>query len=263
MTHPDQCRLTAKAVLCAGLLVGVVALAGCGEDEPQQAAAPPPPPAAPPPPPEPSVTPVEQLMAQYSIDERIVLPEQRAPESNADRIAVLEFFDAFARGDVAALSMMMTPVDQEELEELVVSGSWEETIEDIERVDLRTGKSPLGDKTVIAVFQVGDTFQPQMWYYKSGGQTVFESQPSPPGMMDQLYGSDWIGIWHQILQQEMELANKPDEDWDPQRVVIDDGEDEESSSAGSPGGTPGAKPGGPPGRRPPPPGGPRRPPGAR
>lgn len=269
MTHPDSRRLPIKSVLSTGLLIGAVALAGCSNEESQQATnTAPPPPKAPPPPPEPTVTPIDQLMVQYSIDDRVVLPEDRAPDNDPDRIAVLEFFDAFARGDVASLNTMMTFVDQEELRELVEAGLWEETVEDIDRVDLRTGKSPLGDKVVIAVFQVGDTFQPQMWYYKqSAGQPTFDSQPSPPGIMDQLYGSDWISRWHQILEDEIELANQPDEDWNPQRVVLDESEDDSSSpSGGGPGASPSSpSPGGPnmPGRRKPPPGGPRKPPGSR
>ena len=78
----------------------VVGLAGCGEDPPPPQApvvqAEPPPP---PPPPAPKVTPVADLMAELGIDKRINLPEDKAPDNDPARIALLEFFDAFVRGD--------------------------------------------------------------------------------------------------------------------------------------------------------------------
>ena len=88
----------------AGLSLGI---AGCGsEPAPPPAApvakkAPPPPPPAPP---APKVTPISELMAQYGIDPRVNLSEDLAPDNDEGRIAVLRFFDGFAKGDAARLT---------------------------------------------------------------------------------------------------------------------------------------------------------------
>ena len=93
-------RLVGAAAACAVAATGSI---GCESS-------PPPPPvvtrvAPPPPPPKPTVTPIDQLMVQLGIDERVQLLEEDAPAKEDDRRAVLEFFDAFARGDdvIAAL----------------------------------------------------------------------------------------------------------------------------------------------------------------
>ena len=59
--------------LCVTACAGMIAFAGgCGEEEPPPVVmAPPPPP--PPPPPAPTVTPIEQLMAEMNIDPRVSL----------------------------------------------------------------------------------------------------------------------------------------------------------------------------------------------
>ena len=51
--------------------------------------------------------------------------------------------------------------------------------------------------------------------------------------MDRLYGSDWIAAWFEILDEEMALAEKPDEEFVvPQQVVGDDSDRGSSSYRG-------------------------------
>jgi len=252
-------RPTAVAVVCVatGLL-----LFGCGgEPEPQPTARRAAAPAAPPAPPTPKVTPVEDLIARLSIDRRISLPEDKAPGNNPDRIAVLEFFDAFARGDADSLRTMLPLADQQELNALVGSGVWEETIAGISEIAIETGSGPYEEKCALAIFEINGGFQPQLWYYASSAEGYrFDAAPTPPGMIDKLYGDDWIALWHRILEEEIELANRPDEEFDLPGVGVDDESGGRGSSfSGSPPGSTPNRPGGPPGRRQPPTR--RRPPG--
>jgi hypothetical protein len=260
MTNHERV-LTRAAGLTASAVVGLI-LVGCGGEE--EAAAPPPRPvqtAVAPAPPPPAVTPIEQLMAEYRIDERIVLPEDLAPDNNADRIAVLEFFDSFARGDATELGGMLPLIDRIELEALDKSGAWSSTVGSIQEISIQTGQGSFGDKLALAVFEVEDGFQPQLWSYTADADgAVFEAQPTPPGIIDQLSGDDWIARWIEINEEEMRLANKPDETFEIEPVEINNTASAGgTSSGGGPGGTkPGGAPG--PGRRKPPKA-PRKPPG--
>ncbi len=243
------------------MLALLLALGCSAEEEPVVVARPAP--VAAPPPPAPTVTPVSELMAQHRIDERIVLPEDKAPDNTEDRLAILEFFDAFARGDQKSVGEMMSGADRIELEDLVASGRWQQATKDIERIELQTGTSEYGP-CVLAVITVDLDFQPQLWYYRgdSSGYT-FEAAPSPPGILNLLSGTDWIASWHKILKEEMELANKPDEEFDVPQVNLDSGQTTSSGSASPGGGRPGPT-GAPPNRgRRPPSGTPPRPPGIR
>lgn len=197
-----------SATLLAGALLTV---AGCSEPPP-----PPPPPvvqAPPPPPPPPPITPIDELMARYNIDSRVRLPEERAPSNDPDRIALLTFFDTFARGDSSRAEPMLSPLDRVELEKLVAHGQWAASTERITRIDLRTGRAPTGEPAVLAVLHVGEHFEPQLWSYKVSGPTAeFEAVATPPGIMDALSGDDWVGAWFGVIAKEMELASKPDEE---------------------------------------------------
>jgi hypothetical protein len=202
-----------------------ICLAGCGGSSEPQASVTPVSraPAPPPAPPRPKVTPVEQLMAQLGIDERVVLPEEKAPGTNEARTAVLEFFDSFARGDSTALGSMLSRLDRAELDKLVDSGAWVETTSQISRIEVETGSSPDGQDCVLAVFYVAHEFQPQLWYYaiETDG-SVFDAVAAPPNMEDRLGGSDWIAGWFDILAEEIALADKPDEEFAvPQKDYTD------------------------------------------
>jgi hypothetical protein len=212
------------------------------------------------------VTSIADLMARLSIDERIVLPEDRAPDNDDDRIAVLNFFDAFVRGDHETLGTMMSLLDRLELDALVDSSAWRDTIDHVTRVELETGPGPYGEKCALALFHVGTEIEPQLWYFTTDDATpTFEAVAEPPNMMQKLSGTDWITRWHDILQEEMALANEVDVELTAESVNLDDSEGSSAGGgpAGAPGGTPRPMPGGPgnPDRRKPP--APRKPPGAR
>jgi hypothetical protein len=252
-------RTTLAGLSIAGLAVCGVTLSGCSEPPP-----PPPPvvqkPTAPPPPP---VTPISQLMAEMNIDTRIDLPEDRAPQTDAQRRAVLSFVNAFVKNDTTGLKTMLDDEDQQMLTALMQNGDWKSTVEGIERVDVRTqsGAGPLGQLAVMAVFWVNNgTLQPTMWYLNESGATSnFESAVAPPNILDRISGDTLIAEWHRIIELEKELADAPDEELKMQQIFLDEADTQENRDRNQPGGP--TPPGGPGGPQPPAPGGPAPGPG--
>ena len=238
--HNPRLLLTGGAT--AALLLGFT-LAGCGSSEPDAVAIAPAPsrPVALRTPAPPAVTPIAELMLELGIDERVSLPEDLAPMTNRERKAVLEFYDSFARGDSTSLASMLTMLDRDELDELVSSGAWADVTGKITRIEVQTGSSPHGLACALAVFYVAGDFQPQMWYYTVDDMdTQFEAVAAPPNLMDRLYGADWIAAWFEILDEEMALADKPDEEFVVPQQVVGDDSDRGSSSYGGPGANPSA-----------------------
>jgi len=219
-----------KIGLCL-LLAGATCLfaTGCSEDEPAPVAIAPPPPPPPAAPEAPAVLSIEQLMAELNIDPRISLPEDRAPSTTEDRKAVLEFFDAFARGNATSLKSMLTEADQRQLAALVATPAWKQTTSQIKQIDIQTGINPTGQKCALAVIETGSgavtIFQPQLWAFNTEEDSaVFEAEACPPGVLDKLSG-DWIAAWYQILADEMALATKPEEEYDLVQQNLDTSED--------------------------------------
>lgn len=245
----------------------IVAMTGCGSDEPETApiAFQPPPP---PPPAGPTVTLISTLMNQMGIDERIEMQENQAPDTDEGRRAVLEFFDAFARGDNQVVASLLSAADRLELDALVESGDWDSTTAQITRIQIQAGYNPneSSDACTVAMIFVGDSFQPQLWHFSSDydDSMIFNAGATPPGIMERLTGTDWIAAWFAILDEELAIANMPDIDLVIAQTVYDNsGGGLPSSSGGgiSPGGPGPLGPSGPgPGRRKKPPGK-RAPPG--
>jgi len=237
---------TFAAVACASLM-----LVGCGEEEaPPVVQAPPPAPKAVEPPPPPKVPSIKELMAQLDIDQRVNLPEERAPETEAERVAVLKFFDAFARGNADGLRGMLSSPDQFLLDEMVKTGDFNKATGATSRIDVRCGREE-GHTCTLAVFHVGEGFEPQLWQYNATGSTPeFDAVACPPGIMEKLSGDNWIASWYTVLKLELAKADEPDET--PEMPKQDFTEaPAEGGDAAAPSGDESApnKPGGMPGRR--------------
>lgn len=255
MTHRESPRevrreshRAPRLALLASSLVACAALVGCGEEEAPVVVAPPPPP--PKPVVEaPKVVSVAELMTQYDIDPRVSLPEERAPRTTEQRVAVLKFFDAFARGNADALKPMMSAPDQFELDRIVANGQFKASTEPITRIDVRCGPGG-GDECALAVFHVGDEFQPQLWSYVVRGEAgEFDAIATPPGVMEKLSGDEWISTWHAIVRAELAKADEPDQVLEiPQQNFT---KEEEAPAGGTPGVETPSAPGGAPGKRPP------------
>lgn len=234
----NQGTMAFMGIAAAGLLASVLSLSGCGSE-------PPPPPVvrAPPPPPPPPAPPkpktVQELMAELNIDPRVDLPEGRAPASTADRRAVLEFFDGVARGDSESLKTMLSEPDRDALSAMVAIGAWKAATERIQKVRVQTGGNPqdAGELCALAIIEDGETYQPQLWSFlsKPDGTASFRAIATPPGIMNRLAGDDWILAWFKVLEEEMLLAQKPDEDLNAPKVVSEKDEDEAESGGSGPG----------------------------
>jgi len=245
-------RNTRKAIVAFSLPATMLALGllGCQSEDPQAKVDATPPP--PPPPAAPAVASIESLMAELNIDPRVMLPEDKAPATTAERKAVLELFDGFARGDSEVVSSYVSYSDRPLLQDLVTSGRWKQTTDSIMQIRLDTGITPQGDPCVLAIIQTSTEYQPQMWQYSPGTETAytFDSVYTPPDMMNKLSGTDWITEWYKIVEAEMLLAQVPDEELAPaQRILDENGEEvsagEMPSGGGSPGRGPARAPGGP------------------
>lgn len=222
MTSHDRRDLSMLGV--AGLVATL--LAGCGGASDQSAipVAAPARPSTPPPPPRPAVTPIDQLMAEMGIDRRVRLPEEMAPATDPERRAVLAFFDSFARGDSKSAASMLSELDRIELDELVASGDWAQTTRKITRIDVRCGKSPSAQACALGIYHIdGGSFEPQLWTYDaSESGSMFEAVATPPGVMDRLSGADWITAWFALLDEELALADVPDDEGTIQKRDVGD-----------------------------------------
>jgi hypothetical protein len=245
MTHrKNTTALTLTTAVTTSILAAAV-LTGC---EPPA----PPPPApvvkvAPPPPPAPTVTPIKELMVQHDIDSRVNLPEDKAPATDEQRIAVLKFFDAFARGNSEALKPMLSAPDQLRLDGMVDGGIFKKTTEEITRIDVRCGRQDSNDGT-LAVFHVAEDFEPQLWVYTSGDKPEFDAVATPPGIMEKLSGENWIAAWYEVLKLELAKADEPDVVIEPVQSDYSTKDDEGGGDAAptpsgpsSPGGMPGKR----------------------
>jgi hypothetical protein len=221
-------------------LAGCLVLTGCGGDDAEPVAQTKTKVKAPPPPPKPQVASIDELMRQLNIDDRIMLNEDAAPPGLEDRKAVLRFFDAFARGDSAKLRPMITIADQMALAALVDSKQWDSATGDaIYAIEVRTGSSQQGD-CALAVFESDAGYEPQLWYYSNeDGRFTFEAASTPPGILDKLSGADWIMSWHEIIAEELALADQPDDVFSIPQVSLE----EESTSASTVSSGPGVAPG--------------------
>ena len=214
-----------------------VLMTGCGSEEPAPVVMAPTPPPAPPAPPPPAMTPVADLMTELNIDKRVILPEDKAPDNDIDRRAVLVFFDAVARGNAPSLKGMLPLTDQLELTAMVDSGVWKDTVAKIQKIQVQTGFNN-GNKCALAVLEIGKgavtNFEPQLWYFTTDQETpTFESAPAPPDIIDRLTG-DWIATWHQILDDETQLASKPETEVELAQKNLDDSENDPSAQSGGP-----------------------------
>ncbi len=236
--RPSERRLPGTVtvlLLSAGATLG---LAGCDGEE--EVAAPIVKKAAPPPARiiAPTVTPVSELMATHGIDERIEMPEQFAPSTDESRIAVLKFFDAMIKGDSTGLGVMLSNTDQTELNELAADGTFEEITSDIGTIQVRTGMTPIGDEAAIAIIQTYEDYQPQLWRLVSDGYggATFYSAPTPMNVMEKLSGDNWIQRWYQLLEEELAIALKLDEEVKAPQRDLSKGNNAEISggSGGSP-----------------------------
>ena len=142
------------------------------------------------------------IKADMNADSRIVWDDENNSESNVEREAIYRFFTAFLQNDQALLRPMLSPDDQLELGTLTESTNLSDLFKNVTRVDIQTGSDPsTGGSCVIATYEVGMQYQPQLWSFEeTNGNVVFTSLESPPGMIDQLSGN-WIKAYFKKRQE--------------------------------------------------------------
>lgn len=224
-----------SSLLLSGIaLTAWTTLSGCSEE-------PPPPPPAPvvieeapePPPPEPTVTSIAELKKRLGISDKVQLAEGDAPDTDEARIAVLKFFDAFAKGDDKAAMALASAPDKAVLTAMVTDGSWKSSTSDIDFIEIKTGTNPDSSPVAFGLFafvQADD--QAGVWIYSATEKTAsFDAEMTPEGIMDSLSATDPIGSWYAAIAAFLALAEEPDvkiEIVQEDLTVKDDGSSEPS-----------------------------------
>jgi len=192
------------------VFVSICFIAGCGGDEDvvdkkpvarKQ-------PTAPKAPPKKSLADIQN---EVNADLRIAWNDENNSESNIEREAIFRFFTAFLQNDQATLHAMLSPVDQLELGTLTETTDLVALFKNVTRVDIQTGSDPsTGKSCVIAAYEVGMNYQPQLWSFQElNGSIVFSALESPPGLIDQLSGN-WIKTY--FKKREELYASALDDD---------------------------------------------------
>ncbi len=215
-TNQYTVKPSAPNSFVAVAFIGIAAFAGltaCGEEEAPPApivrVAPPPPP----PPPEPTIKSIAELMTEYKIDERVNLPEKAAPNTNEKRIAVLQFWNAFAKGDDQYAGGHMADLDRKVLAGLVSNGGWKSTTSTITAIEVQCKDENEGFAT-FGLIAAGATEQPMLWdAAMTGDEAVFTAFPGTPDIMSHLSGEDSVGAWKTYINGLFEkYSNLPDEE---------------------------------------------------
>jgi hypothetical protein len=166
-------------------------------------------------------------MKELGISPKIRLPEDKAPGSDVQRVAVLKFFDCFAKGKADGLKGILEKSDAQVLASMSANGGFEQLCAPISRIDLVT--VPTGGRyksdMVMAVFRAGGKVQAQLWNYTAQGEgrkvatQKFESYAQPVDVMSKVSGSDLIAAWVKLVLDEQKIAKEPDVDVKPTAKV--------------------------------------------
>jgi len=190
----------------------------------------PPKPVAKKPKPKPKAPTIEVLMNELSIDPRVKVDEKEAPKDKASRIAILEFFNAMLNVDTGSLKKVLSPMDQDALDEMVKNGLASE-MDEVSNVDVQIGTSPDGHQCLMGVYEIGMDYQVQVWYLtNSGGAFTFTAAQTQPNLANILRG-DWLTNFFELQEEMIEIANQPDDD--SSYIIFDDSTSGSSESTGS------------------------------
>ncbi len=162
-------------------------------------------------PPKPPTTPVNKLLNTLSIDDRIYLDENEAPQSESQRVAALKFFNAMLHADAVTIKSMISFNDQLELDAMINNGL-SSAMDEVSLVVLKTGENQDGRPCVMAIYEIGLDYQVQLWYIDDAGNSAtFTSVETPPNLVDQLSGN-WIEEYFILKNKRAEIAQMPDEE---------------------------------------------------
>ena len=197
------------------LSVPLALLTGCEgdpepekEDDPREFVAPAPPPAPP--------CTLAELRDQLQISDRLHLTQAKAPPLCIQKENTLKFFNAFLTGDVETMRPFLGPEDAEQLDLMVAADQLSPAADRIKSLTLQSGSNPQGQMCVLAIYLMDDNdYQLQMWQYEDRqSQPIFVAAPQPPGMIDQIWGTNLVDSWFAVLDNERKAVQELDDDVD-------------------------------------------------
>jgi hypothetical protein len=192
------------------------------------------------------------------------MAEDKAPPTEQERVAVLRFFDGFAKGKADSFKGGLEREDARVLDAMVRGGGFEKACAAISRVDVSYA-SVGGKSYALAYYRAGGEIQAQLWQYKVDGEgrtvksRTFTSVFQPVDVVNRISGSKLVAEWLKLVDAERKVATVPDEVTKPVARVQEQEASESSGGGGGGGGesAPGRNrepPGSIPGRRGPQPG---------
>ncbi|MDP7070997.1 MAG: hypothetical protein QF561_06585 [Phycisphaerales bacterium] len=223
----------AHVMLCAALCLGLTA---CGGDPPPEKKTKAPKVVDQGPPP---ARPVAELIAELGIDDRVWMDDLLAPSTTEQRIAVLTFFDGFARGDADRIRPFLADLEQEELATLDANGQLAQLAREIEGIEIMSGATHDGQPAVLGLYEFAGHIEGQMWEVQGGGVGyVLQAAPLPPGLSHRL-GATPFEDWYAAVAAEEQMRDAPDLGVERARAVAAaDDPDADVGGGGSSGGGP-------------------------
>ena len=206
--------LALPVLLSAAMMAGMLSLAGCGEDEEKKVVRDVDP--GPPPPPPPPPCTLADLRDQLQISDRLHLTQAQSPPGCIEKENTLKFFNAFLTGDVETMRPFLGPEDAEQLDLMVAADQLSPAADRIKSLTLQSGSNPQGQMCVLAIYLMDDNnYQLQMWQYEDRqSQPIFVAAPQPPGMIDQIWGTNLVDSWFAVLDNERKAVQELDDDVD-------------------------------------------------
>ncbi len=162
---------------------------------------------------------LNDIMKRLGIDKRIRVDDGDKPPSNMKQAeAIVVFFDAMVRGNAAKLRPLLSPQDQNVLDDMEKSGQWKLATQNIGRVNVgwTPGNEP-DTLTVLGFYTVGDDFAAQLWSLGSlegDKPAIMTALPAPQKIVERLQGNKTdvrIKQWLAINKEELVSAKAPDE----------------------------------------------------
>lgn len=164
----------------AMMLMSVAPITGCEEKKP-----PAPPPEPPPPPPIPPAVNTDVLMQSAKPDSRVQFPRSETLRDESLARVIIQFADAFAKGDAVRVGEMLSEGDRSLLAQLESTGAWDESTARIEAVRVVTVLQTPGDVAeamsalvVFAVQEPGSAYPIAWLAEKINGKWLFSGYES-------------------------------------------------------------------------------------